>query len=484
MSLKFVKQMEMTMKEQAYTFWTKSKLKEILDELSCEYRSSWTKGKLVSALCEQPVEAVLGTLKSTELKDILEKLGESSSGNKAERKKRLLGLLSDGVKAETKKNKRAKAKKVKPLSPEEVCTLAKKMLGDSGDSLEEEHFWLIKEEVSAVYDDRHGITKIFQHIETGTFIAFCITRFPHGEQWIESEPFIIDSFTEKVSMRIFTYDDGIEFLRMEERHVSAMQNRFSEYLQNDSTKALSLVEVPAGSFMMGALSGDENADEEDERPQHKVTLSRGMLVSQHPCTQKIYEAVMGENPSTFTGGEKPVETVSWCDAVLFCNRLSELEGLEPAYVLPQPFNNDNDWSKKVTWNQDADGYRLPTEAEWEYCARGGESHLYAGSNNIDEVAWHDDNSNDETHLVGQKKANGFGLHDMSGNVYEWVWDSYYREYKSSVKEPIYVESSSSDRTLRGGGYCDATADVRISARLGLDASDRLDFHGFRFVRTL
>ena len=111
------------MKEQAYTFWTKSKLKEILDELSCEYRSSWTKGKLVSALCEQPVEAVLGTLKSTELKDILEKLGESSSGNKADRKKRLLGLLSDGVKAETKKNKRAKAKKVKPLSPEEVCTL-------------------------------------------------------------------------------------------------------------------------------------------------------------------------------------------------------------------------------------------------------------------------------------------------------------------------------------------------------------------------
>ncbi|MAA77699.1 MAG: hypothetical protein CL916_00445 [Deltaproteobacteria bacterium] len=246
--------------------------------------------------------------------------------------------------------------------------------------------------------------------------------------------------------------------------------------------SMSGVEVPAGMFLMGALPNDGEADD-DEKPQHKVTLTKGMLVSKYACTQGLYESVMGENPSYFKGSTRPVEKVSWCDAVLFCNKLSEMEGLEPVYVLPEPFENDYDWSMKVKWNHDANGYRLPTEAEWEYCARGGENTIYSGSNNIDEVAWYPDNSDSKTHPVGQKKANGFGLYDMSGNVWEWVWDSWKREYESPTINPIYVDTSSPDRVLRGGSWGSNAGDARVSGRSGSDASFRYRDRGFRFLRT-
>ena len=193
---------------------------------------------------------------------------------------------------------------------------------------------------------------------------------------------------------------------------------------------------------------------------------------------------MGKNPSDFKGSTRPVECVSWCDAVLFCNKLSEREGLEPCYVLPEPFSNDNDWSKKVKWNQSANGYRLPTEAEWEYCGRGGEKYLYAGSDNIDEVAWYWDNAGQETHPVGEKKANGYGFYDMSGNVWEWVWDSWQREYDSTTTDPAYINTSSIYRVLRGGCWSFIAIGTRVSNRLICRASYRDVNQGFRFLRTI
>ena len=249
-------------------------------------------------------------------------------------------------------------------------------------------------------------------------------------------------------------------------------------------ESLRSVEVPAGSFMMGALPDDGEAYD-NEKPRHEVTLTKGLLVSQYPCTQGLYASVMGTNPSTFVGSMRPVEHVSWCDAVLFCNKLSEKEGLEAFYILPEPFSNDSDWSRKVKWNKSANGYRLLTEAEWEYCARGREEHLYSGSNDVDEVVWYDGNSGSETHPVGEKKANGYGLYDMSGNVLEWVFDTYdeYGAYRDPFARDTH-DDCASFRVYRGGSWSNIARNVRVSDRNGDVPSYCYDFLGFRLGRTL
>jgi len=149
-------------------------------------------------------------------------------------------------------------------------------------------------------------------------------------------------------------------------------------------------------------------------------------------TQKMYEAVMRENPSYFKGEKNPVESVSWCDAIYFCNKLSEKCGLTPVYAV----NGKTDVTKwrytphegsglsgEITQNESANGFRLPTLDEWQYAAKGGQNYRYAGSDNLDEVGWYKENSGSTTHPVAQKKPNGYGLYDMSGNVSDWVWDS-------------------------------------------------------------
>ncbi|MAA80352.1 MAG: hypothetical protein CL916_13945 [Deltaproteobacteria bacterium] len=259
-----------------------------------------------------------------------------------------------------------------------------------------------------------------------------------------------------------------------------------------------MLEIPSGSFIMGALTHDEST-EDNEYPRHEVIFTKSILMSVYPCTQGLYESVMGNNPSSFTGTLKPVEQVSWCSAILFCNRLSTREGLEPPYEIPteldqalhQPMmtNRSNiirKLSNKVRWKKTANGYRLPTEAEWEYCARGGDSPLYAGSNDVDEVAWYRNNSTSQTHLVGQKDSNGYGIYDMSGNVWEWVWDSWRDNYgtSSSSIDPTYIHESNSLRVIRGGCWSNSAHHTRVSSRTWGVASNQRSFQGFRFSRTL
>ena len=207
---------------------------------------------------------------------------------------------------------------------------------------------------------------------------------------------------------------------------------------------LSFAMLACGSMMLVAslcascASGkavEQIAIEDEERGINMVQIpGESYCIMDTEVTQEIYESVMGVNPSNFKGEKNlPVENVSWYDAVSFCNKLSEKEGLEPVYSfegetdVEKWWNMVNKWDsfpgEKIKWNKNANGYRLPTVEEWQYAANGGQAFKYSGSDNIDEVGWYSENSEGKTHPVAQKASNGYGLYDMSGNVYEWCWDS-------------------------------------------------------------
>ena len=228
-------------------------------------------------------------------------------------------------------------------------------------------------------------------------------------------------------------------------------------------------------------------------------------MSDHPVTRGEYKTLMGEDPSYASACDKdgnkltgddavknnPVTDVSWYDALVYCNTRSINEGLTPCYAIGGK-TDPKDWgsvpsSSNSTWNAatcdfTADGYRLPTEAEWEWAARGGESYTYAGSDDIDEVAWYEDNTNDTgTRDVKTKKKNAYGLYDMSGNVWEWCWDWYYWNISSGT--PDAGPASGSNRCKRGGTWGYNGADIAQVARRGnYYPYNRSFLYGFRLVR--
>ena len=259
---------------------------------------------------------------------------------------------------------------------------------------------------------------------------------------------------------------------------------------------IEMIQIPGGSFEMGSNKGFPS-----EKPVHTVKLS-GFYMGKYEVTQEQWTAVMGSNPSKFTSSpvdgeaqsKRPVECVSWYDALVFCNKLSVLEKLSPAYSISGNTNpaewgsiptdlNSTGWSVVVV--DGSNGYRLPTEAQWEYAARGGNGstgdYTYSGSNTLNNVAWYKENSNDKTHEVGKKEANGLGLHDMSGNVSEWCWD---REYLYSSEEQTNPTGASSGPTsmIRGGAWNAQEIDTRSTVRHYTFPFSRYDHLGFRLVR--
>jgi len=264
-----------------------------------------------------------------------------------------------------------------------------------------------------------------------------------------------------------------------------------------------MVKVPAGNFMMG--SPTDEADRETNETQWQVTLS-AFYLGKYEVTQKEYVAVMGSLPSSLTddtygkGDNYPVYYVSWYDAIVFCNKLSIKEGLTPAYRIDGK-TNPTEWgtvptSSDATWNAveivaNSKGYRLPTEAQWEYAARGGSSaggyKIYSGSDTIGDVAWYSGNNGSSgepdygTKQVGKKAVNGLGLYDMSGNVFEWCWD-WYGVYPTEAETDPVGASSGSNRVLRGGGWYSPARFARSAFRYYGYPDARSSSLGFRVLR--
>ena len=215
-----------------------------------------------------------------------------------------------------------------------------------------------------------------------------------------------------------------------------------------------LVEIPSGELEL-----------RDDRIKHKWSVKiKPFMLGKYPVTQGLYFEITGQKPSTFVSNEKPVETVSWKDAVIFCNQLSSKVGLRPCYNL----SNETD---VISFDPSANGFRLPTEAEWQFACQGGGNEIRYDE--LDKIAWYKDNSSNTTHEVGQKMPNMFGIYDMLGNVWEWCSDIY--------DESVY----GSYRIFRGGGWCDYERSVMATTRRrSHPISFKIDDLGFRIARNI
>jgi formylglycine-generating enzyme required for sulfatase activity len=238
---------------------------------------------------------------------------------------------------------------------------------------------------------------------------------------------------------------------------------------------IAFILIPTGQFVMGSNDGDRallqqqgvwTRFNECERPAKTVTISKPFLISKYEITQKQWQEVMGKNPSAFKGDALPVESVSWDDVQEFITKLREK----------------------------ANGkYRLPTEAEWEYCARSGSANAYGPgqnhelvtTNNLPEYAWFRGNAESKTHEIGQKKPNAWGLYDLHGNVWEWCQDWYAADYyaQAPLTDPLN-NAASTERVLRGGSWFLDWPHLRAANRSGGLPTFRSPYVGFRLVREL
>ena len=300
--------------------------------------------------------------------------------------------------------------------------------------------WLLQAEEARVRDDLSTALAALQGAED--FV------FENKGKWGEAVQLLIER------LRFYR---GLLVLESE---VSVLGQPFVE-----SVTGMVLLPIEPGTFLMGSPK-DEAGRFDWEGPRHSVTLSRSFWLGKYPVTQREYEKVMGQNPSNFKGGDRPVEEVSWEEAVEFCRKLTKQARGAGSLLTGYEF-------------------RLPTEAEWEYCCRAGSSSAYCyGSDEerLGDYAWYERNSNKETHEVGLKKANSWGLHDMHGNVWEWCLDKVesltgYDKVEDGVVDPL--SDTGRRRVFRGGGWGRPGRLCRSASRRARGPADRSFYLGFR-----
>ncbi|MCL2291024.1 MAG: SUMF1/EgtB/PvdO family nonheme iron enzyme [Bacteroidetes bacterium] len=258
---------------------------------------------------------------------------------------------------------------------------------------------------------------------------------------------------------VTTFSEGLITAHAEGTAIITATTKDGKYMKTCTVTVINaepeLIRVEGEPFTMGCTEEQGDDCRDREFPRHQVTLN-SFYIAKYTVTQKQWEAVMGANPSEYRGEDLPVVGVSWGDVQLFIVKLNTLTGKN---------------------------YRLPTEAEWEYAARGGNQskrYKYSGSNNLNEVAWYYDNSSDQVHPVGNKKPNELGIYDMSGNVFEWCSD-WYSDYTNTPQVNPTGPAVGTDRILRGGCNSSLARNCRVAFRSYTTPSARLTNVGFRLA---
>ena len=259
-------------------------------------------------------------------------------------------------------------------------------------------------------------------------------RWPFCREWLSDHDFLFCSDNENTNMKnLFIYVEG---------------GRFHKFSHDDEKQKLFFLK----------------------------RIVAGFYISKFPVTQRLYLDIMGNNPSNHIDMDAPVEMVTWLEAITFCNQLSLYDKLTPCY---------STLASKVQFNLNSNGYRLPTEMEWEFAAKGGvnsNGFLYSGSNVIDEVAWYKNNSHGSSQPVGQKKPNELGVYDMSGNVWEWCWDTYF-EKSNETRNEISSPTSGITKVYRGGSYLDFDYACTVTTRGHRPPNIKQSDIGFRIARS-